>query len=114
MPALRLGPLRIPWPGSAGKDPYWDAFINRAPSDPRNALQEVLAHAAGGAVNPNRVELHTPEITAAHLKELATFLTPLQRAKYMVLQEKVRRRLEQMTAPPAPADSTLGLGRSRR
>ncbi len=39
-----------------------------------NALQEVLAHAAGGAVNPNRVELHTPEITAAHLKELATFL----------------------------------------
>jgi hypothetical protein len=74
MPALRLGPLRIPWPGSAVKDPYWDAFINRAPSDPRNAVQEVLAHAAGGAVNPNKVELHTPEITAAHLKELATFL----------------------------------------
>jgi hypothetical protein len=74
MPALRLGPLRIPWPGSAAKDPYWDAFINRAPSDPRNALQEVLANAAGGAVNPNKVELHTPEITAAHLRELATFL----------------------------------------
>src|SRR5438045_9100544 len=74
MPALHLGPLRIPWPGSAAKDPYLDAFINRAPNDARNALQEVLAHAAGGAVNPNRVELHTPEITAAHLKELATFL----------------------------------------
>jgi len=72
--ALRLGPLRIPWPGAAAKDPYWDAFINRPASDPRNAAQEVLRHAAGGAVNPNRVDLHSPEITAAHLRELAAFL----------------------------------------
>lgn len=72
--ALRLGPLRIPWPGSAAKDPYWDAFIKRAPNDPRNAAEVVLRDAVGGAINPNRVELHTPEITAAHLKELAIFL----------------------------------------
>ncbi|MBM2812387.1 MAG: hypothetical protein HW416_3146, partial [Chloroflexi bacterium] len=24
---LRLGPLRLPWPGSEPDDPYWDAFI---------------------------------------------------------------------------------------
>jgi hypothetical protein len=70
--ALRLGPIRIPWRET--KDPYWEAFINRPPSDPRNAAEEVLRDAVGGAINPNRTELHTPEITAAHLKELATFL----------------------------------------
>jgi hypothetical protein len=71
--ALRLGPLRIPWPGSEPKDPYWDAFVNRPVRDPRNLTQEAL-RSPGGAVNPTRMELHTPEITADHLKQLATFL----------------------------------------
>src|SRR5207249_11457510 len=71
--ALRLGPLRIPWPGSEPKDPYWDAFINRPVSDPRNLTQEAL-RSAGGAVNPTRADLHSPEITSDHLKQLAKFL----------------------------------------
>jgi hypothetical protein len=68
---LRLGPLRIPWPEP--KDPYWDGFINRPVHDPRNLPQEAL-RSAGGAVYPDRTELHTPEITSDHLKQLAKFL----------------------------------------
>jgi hypothetical protein len=70
---VRLGPLRIPWPGSQPKDPYWDAFVNRPVSDPRNLTQEAL-RSAGGAVNPTRADLHSPEITSDHLKQLARFL----------------------------------------
>ena len=70
---LRLGPLRIPWPGSEPKDPYWDGFINRPVSDPHNLTQEAL-RSPGGAVNPTRADLHSPEITTDHLKQLARFL----------------------------------------
>lgn len=72
--ALRLGPLRIRWPKSEAKDPYWDAFINRPASDPRNLAQEALRNAAGGAVNPTQTDLHSPAITSDHLKQLAAFL----------------------------------------
>jgi len=68
---LRLGPLRIPWPEP--KDPYWDAFVNRPVNDPRNLPQEAL-RSAGGAVNPDLTELHSPAITSDHLKQLARFL----------------------------------------
>jgi len=71
--ALKLGPLRIPWPGTEPKDPYWDTFINRPSNDLRNHMEEAL-RGAGGAVNPTKMELHTPEITSDHLKQLATFL----------------------------------------
>jgi hypothetical protein len=70
---LRLGPLRIPWPGSEPKDPYWDVFINRPVGDSRNLTQEAL-RSPGGAVNPTRADLHSPEITTDHLKQLARFL----------------------------------------
>ena len=36
------------------------------------------------------------ELVAREQKELSGFMTPLQRAKYMALQEQVRRRFEQM------------------
>jgi hypothetical protein len=70
---LRVGPLRIPWPGSEPDDPYWDVFINRPVHDPRNLTQEGL-RSAGGAVNPAKTDLHTPEITTDHLKQLGKFL----------------------------------------
>jgi hypothetical protein len=70
---VRLGPLRIPWPGSEPKDPYWDLFVNRPVNDSRNLPQEAL-RSPGGAVNPTRVDLHSPEITSDHLKQLARFL----------------------------------------
>lgn len=69
--ALRLGPLRIPWPEP--KDPYWELFVNRPVNDRNNLMQEAL-RSPGGAVNPAKTELHTPEITADHLKQLARFL----------------------------------------
>jgi len=71
--ALRLGPLRIPWPGSEPKDPYWETFVNRPVVDSRNLTQEAL-RSPGGAVNPTRADLHSPEITTDHLKQLARFL----------------------------------------
>jgi hypothetical protein len=36
------------------------------------------------------------DLVAREQKELGAFMTPLQRAKYMALQEQVRRRFEQM------------------
>jgi hypothetical protein len=72
---LRLGPLRLPWPGTgADDDPYWDAFINRPPADIRNSMPEVIRKAAEGNVFPVKSELHSPDVTAAHVKELTLYL----------------------------------------
>jgi len=50
-------------------------------------------------------------IAEAEQKELATVMTPLQRAKYLGLQEQVRRRLEQMRPfPGGPPDDAFGPG----
>jgi hypothetical protein len=50
------------------------------------------------------------DLLEAEQKELATFLTPLQRAKYQALQERVRRRLEELRVGGAGAtDSALGI-----
>jgi hypothetical protein len=70
---IRLGPITIPWPGAEPKDPYWETFVNRPVADMQNLPQEAL-RSPGGAVNPTRMDLHTPEITSDHLKQLATFL----------------------------------------
>src|ERR1051326_8923491 len=69
---LRLGPLRIPWPGSEPDDPYWDTFVNRPVADPRNLTQEAL-RSPGGAVYPTKSDVHSPEITTDHRKTLAQF-----------------------------------------
>jgi hypothetical protein len=78
-----LGPLKIPWrrkdsrdPSSrlrAG-DPYWDFFINRPPADLANSITELIRSAPEGNVFPTKAELHTPEITSSHVKELARYL----------------------------------------
>lgn len=49
------------------------------------------------------------DLVGQEQKELATFMTPLQRARYMALQEQVRRRIEQMLRQRrrAAADSSL-------
>ena len=69
-----LGALRLPWRRSGRDDPYWDAFINRPPADVRNMIPEIIANAPEGNVFPTRTELHTPEVTARHVKELALYL----------------------------------------
>lgn len=73
--ALRLGTFRLPWLRSAAAaDPYWDAFINRPPADIHNMIPEIIGRAPEGSVFPTRAELHTPEVTASHVKELASYL----------------------------------------
>jgi hypothetical protein len=62
--------------------------------------------AAGDSANQSRVaelldgvlasERERLDITAAEQKELATFLTPLQRARYLELQNQLRRRVDDM------------------
>ncbi len=74
--ALRLGPLKIPWLGKDSRedDPYWDFFINTPPADLANTVTEMIRSAPEGNVFPTKAELHTPEITASHVKELARYL----------------------------------------
>jgi hypothetical protein len=73
---LRLGPFNIPWVGkdSHKDDPYWDFFINTPPVDLANTVTEMIRSAPEGNVFPTKAELHTPEITSSHVKELARYL----------------------------------------
>jgi hypothetical protein len=73
---LRLGPFKIPWVGedSHKDDPYWDFFINTPPADLANTVTEMIRSAPEGNVFPTKAELHTPDITSSHVKELATYL----------------------------------------
>jgi hypothetical protein len=73
---VRLGSLSIPWfrKDSRADDPYWDFFINTAPTDAANLVTEMIRNAPEGNVFPTKAELHTPEITSNHVKELARYL----------------------------------------
>jgi hypothetical protein len=73
---LRLGPFKIPWGSedSHKDDPYWDFFINTPPADLANTVTEMIRSAPEGNVFPTKAELHTPDITSSHVKELATYL----------------------------------------
>jgi hypothetical protein len=71
---LRLGPLRIPWLGrDHADDPYWDRFIRTAPADIANSVVSMIRQAPDGNLFPVKADLHTPEITSGHVKELARF-----------------------------------------
>ena len=59
---------------SAQNDPYWDDFINRPPNDIRNMIPEIIGKAPEGNVFPTQTELHSPDVTAKHVKELSTYL----------------------------------------
>ena len=73
---MRLGPFKIPWVGkdSHKDDPYWDFFINTPPADLANTVTEMIRSAPDGNIFPTKAELHTPEITSSHVKELARYL----------------------------------------
>jgi hypothetical protein len=74
--ALRLGPLKIPWSEKSDHDddPYWDLFINTPPADLGNLVSELIRNAPEGNVFPTKADIHTPEITSSHVKELARYL----------------------------------------
>src|SRR4051794_24647951 len=72
---LRLALLRIPSPRSGtDDDPDWEAFINRPLADIRNMIPEIMGRAPEGNVVVTRAELHSPDVTADHVKELARYL----------------------------------------
>ena len=72
---MRIGPVKLRLPGRASEsDPYWDRFINRAPDDPNNLLAAAIPRLAEGTVYAIKTEMHSPEVTSRHIKELATFL----------------------------------------
>ncbi|MBV9329304.1 MAG: hypothetical protein JO352_36840 [Chloroflexi bacterium] len=54
-------------------DPYWDAFIHRAPADPNNVITHAFKQVKPGGVNPVKTEVHSPNVMSAHVKELARF-----------------------------------------
>src|SRR5215468_10557005 len=54
-------------------DPYWDAFIRRPPSDPNNVIAHAFKHVQPGGVNPVKTEVHSPNVMAQQVKELARF-----------------------------------------
>jgi hypothetical protein len=73
---LRIGPLNFPRlrKESRDKDPYWDFFINTPPADLSNYVTEMIRRAPDGNVFPTKADIHSPEITAGHVKELARYL----------------------------------------
>ena len=73
--ALRLGPFRFPWLGKAARDdPYWESFINKPLTDLANSIPELIRNAPEGNIFPTKDDIHTPEITSGHVKELANYL----------------------------------------
>lgn len=67
--------LHFPWSKKNHEtDPYWDYFINTPPTDRANSIVDLIRNAPEGNVFPTKADLHTPEITSSHLKELAHYL----------------------------------------
>lgn len=67
--------LKLPWSktDSHRDDPYWDFFINTPPADVGNTVTQMIRKAQEGNVFPAKTELHTPEITTQHVKDLAEY-----------------------------------------
>src|SRR6266850_1052661 len=74
---LKLGPITLPFGGGGAShkdDPYWEFFVNTPPTDLENSATEMMRRAPEGNIFPTKTELHTPEITSSHVKELARYL----------------------------------------
>ncbi|MBM4263931.1 MAG: hypothetical protein FJ145_21240 [Deltaproteobacteria bacterium] len=66
--------FKFPWSKeSHGDDPYWDFFVNTQPADMTNTVIELIRKAPPGNVFPTKTELHTPAITASHVKGMALY-----------------------------------------
>ena len=72
--ALKLGPITLPWGRAHSDDPFWEFFINTPAADLENSVVEMMRKAPEGNIFPVKADLHTPEITSGHVKELATYL----------------------------------------
>jgi hypothetical protein len=67
--------LKFPWSrkDAHDDDPYWDFFINTPPADLTNTVTELLRNAPAGNIFPTPADIHTPEIMAQHVKEMARY-----------------------------------------
>jgi hypothetical protein len=78
--------------------------VNRREMMTRRALRdEVLKHDSANAARIEQLltdqfkfERERIDVTEAEQRELAKFLTPVQRARYLGVQEQVRRQMDQM------------------
>jgi hypothetical protein len=69
------GALQAPLRRLGGQnDPYWEDFVNRPPNDARNLIPEIIGKAPEGNIFPTQAELHSPNVTANHVKELTLYL----------------------------------------
>jgi hypothetical protein len=66
---------KLPWSrkDAHADDPYWDFFINTPPADLTNTVTELIRNALAGNVFPTPADIHTPEIMAQHVKEMAQY-----------------------------------------
>ena len=80
--------------------------LRAAMADTAVAAQTTIAQQLDALLTLERQRI---DLLEAEQKELATFLTPLQRAKYHALQEQLRRRLEELRMGPPMPDSALGI-----
>jgi Spy/CpxP family protein refolding chaperone len=75
----------------------------------RDSAQADQAKISGYLDQLTQLQRQRVELFAQEQRDLAEFMTPLQRARYTALQEQVRRRVEQMRRQNGViADSTLG------
>ena len=71
--AFKLANFGLTSKDSHRDDPYWDFFINTPPEDLTNTVTKLIRNAPPGNVFPHKAELHTPEITASHVKGMAQY-----------------------------------------
>jgi hypothetical protein len=73
------GSLRAPWQrSSTDDDPYWEQFVNRPAADLRNTIPEIVGKAPEGNIFPTITDLHSPDVTSSHVKELGLYLAAKQ------------------------------------
>ena len=68
--------FKFPWSrkDTHDDDPYWDFFIKTPPADLTNTVTELIRNAPAGNIFPTPADIHTPEVTAQHVKDLARYL----------------------------------------
>ena len=62
------------WRAGARRDPLWDHFINRTPTDPKNNLTPALQGAPEGRIYPVKTEVSEPQTMSRQIKELGQWL----------------------------------------
>ncbi|MGH7796509.1 MAG: hypothetical protein ACREQ2_16700 [Candidatus Binatia bacterium] len=67
--------FKFSWSGkqSHRDDPYWNFFIDTPPADLTNTVTELIRKAPEGNIFPTKADIHTPEITSSHVKDMARY-----------------------------------------